>query len=286
MRKTPSKMTAGQLVLRLVLSILLTFSLLGTVSSVISGILLSSPNMMTAQIKKQDAAEKAYNTLQNKFNLAYNSTAVPAEVYMDTITPELLENIMRGLLETSYAETEQTDWYAPLRKAVTAYFEQYAEENDIAKDDTYTQKLEETIDHAIDIVQDAVDVYHIRTMEDAGIWNKLMRLQMPIWFLAAACAVLSVLLVFFLRKNFCYWVGISAFACGILMTVPSAAILGTGIISHFTLKEPAVYAVYTGMMTQLVQIMLMLGIIFTAAGLVMWIGSLIPNKTKAAGSDA
>ena len=80
----------GKLVLRLILSILLVFSLLGTVGCAVGISVLHSPSQLIAQMHKQNAGQKIYDSLQTRFTTDYNTTAVPANVYMDAISVDWL----------------------------------------------------------------------------------------------------------------------------------------------------------------------------------------------------
>lgn len=276
----------GHLISRLVLSILLVFFLLGTVGSAFGVYLTASPSLLISQLEKQDAPQKAHDTLQTKFETAYNTTAVPAEVYMDVVTVDWMEDAMASWVKQHYelmhgAKLDPAIDYTALEASVTAYFEQFAEENNCEKDDTYTKKLEETIQNAENIVQNAVDVYHLQTMRKAGVWGKLQKFGAPLWIALFGCIALSVLCIVLLRRSrTCYWIGTSLFADGVLLTVPAAWVLGTSVIARFSLKEPAVYAVFTGTLTALTQMVLTVGIVMLAMGLALWIGSVLRNRSR------
>ena len=63
----------------------------------------------------------------------------------------------------------------------------------------------------------------------------------------------------------------------------TAAILGSGVISRFSLKDAAVYSVFTGTMKALVLGMLIFGGISLAAGLVLLIGSIARERSQVDG---
>lgn len=277
---------AGSLLLRLVMSILLVFTLLGTVGGVLGRYVTASSSLLVSQLEKQNAAQKAHDSLQSKFDMEYNTTAVPAEVYMDVVTVAWMEDAMELWVTGNYsaangAKTLTALDFTALEESITAYFEQYAEENNYEKDDTYTEKLSETIANAKTTVQDAVDVYHIQTMRDAGIWGKVFDHRHLLTLLAVVCGVLSLVLaglLAFLKNRPCYWIGTSLFADGVLLTIPTAWVLGSSVIARFALKEPAVYAVFTGTMTALVQTVLIVGIVLLAAGTVLLTGSIFRDR--------
>ena len=101
----------GKLVLRLILSILLVFSLLGTVGCAVGISVLHSPSQLIAQMHKQNAGQKIYDSLQTRFTTDYNTTAVPANVYMDAISVDWLEQCMEQKLTALYgADSDLLDF--------------------------------------------------------------------------------------------------------------------------------------------------------------------------------
>lgn len=275
--KKKDGMFAG-ILLRLVCCILLVFTLLGTLSAGAGSLLLGTgDHFLVKQLVRSDVPEKVHDSLQGKFDAAYHTTAVPAEVYMDVLTVEWLSDAMTQMVQAEFAGDSGTEIdYTPLADSVTAYFAAYAEENQVAQDTVYTEKLAEVIESAEKTVGDTLDVYHIQTMKKAGIWQKAFRLEKPLLAVCVICGILSVLLVIFLRSW--YWIGVSLFADGLLLTGTAGGILGSGIIRRFTLKEPGVYAAFTGVMGQLTTNALWTGLILLGIGTILWLGSTLKGK--------
>ena len=140
-KATTSGMGKGGLLLRLILSILLVFSLLGTVGSAVGVSVLCGPSQLISQMHRHDAGQKVYDSLNTKFQNDYNTTAVPAEVYMDTISVDWLEQCMENKVTALYGKGSGDIDFSALESSITDYFEKYAEENNCAKDDTYNEKL-------------------------------------------------------------------------------------------------------------------------------------------------
>ena len=151
--------------------------------------------------------------------------------------------------------------------SITDYFEKYAEENHYVKDDTYNEKLQETIDNGEKIISDATDLLRKDTLQKAGYLSKLEKLRTLTFAGAGVCGVLTVLLLVLLRNS--YWIGTGCFGAGALLTVGAGVVFGTGVIHRFVLKEAAVYAVVTGTMTALTTAVLVAGIVLLAIGVVL-----------------
>ena len=257
----------GKLILRLILSILLVFSLLGTVGCAVGISVLHSPSQLISQMHKQNAGQKVYDSLQTRFTTDYNTTAVPANVYMDAISVDWLEQCMEQKLTALYGADSDLLDFSALESSITDYFEQYAEENHYVKDDTYNEKLQETIDNGEKIISDATDLLRKDTLQKAGYLSKLEKLRTLTFAGAGVCGVLTVLLLVLLRNG--YWIGTGCFGAGALLTVGAGVVFGTGVIHRFVLKEAAVYAVVTGTMTALTTAVLVAGIVLLAIGVVL-----------------
>ena len=189
----------GKLILRLILSILLVFSLLGTVGCAVGISVLHSPSQLISQMHKQNAGQKVYDSLQTRFTTDYNTTAVPANVYMDAISVDWLEQCMEQKLTALYGADSDLLDFSALESSITDYFEQYAEENHYVKDDTYNEKLQETIDNGEKIISDATDLLRKDTLQKAGYLSKLEKLRTLTFAGAGVCGVLTVLLLVLLR---------------------------------------------------------------------------------------
>ena len=111
-------------------------------------------------------------------------------------------------------------------------------------------------------------------------------LSKPLWLLFGGGVVLTLVLaaVLLVLRNYpLYWIGSGLFTDGVLLTLPAAVILGSGVISRFSLKDAAVYSVFTGTMKALVLGMLIFGGILLAAGLVLLIGSIARERSQVNG---
>lgn len=274
----------GGLLLRLLCSFVLAFSLIGICGGSIGTAVTGSPSLLTAQISKQDAARKVCDALKSQFETEYNATAVPADVYLDALSANWLEDAMKQQVTDSYQNpaNKTVPDFSALEQSITDYFERYAAENHCEKDSTYDTKLAQTIQNAEHTIQDALDVYQLDTLKNAGLWQKLIgRTHKPLMLLTVGCGILAVLAIgalLLLRSTPCYWIGTGTFAGGVLLAAPMLWVMGSNYISRFSLKEPAVYAVFTGTMTQLAHLVLLIGLLLTAAGLVLLTGSILRSR--------
>ena len=269
--------SVGKTLVQLLLSLMLIFSILAAVAGGVGVFLTASPSLLLSQLERQQAPAKTRSALESYYQTEYNATAVPPEVYLDVLSENWLRDAMELKITAAYDQlhgknTAAQPDYSALEQSITDYFETYAAENGYEKDDSYTQKLENTIQDAEKKVDSVIDVYHLGTLEKAGIWHKVQVLTL---------VLAAVLLV--LRNHPLYWIGSGLFTDGVLFTLPAAVILGSGVISRFSLKDAAVYSVFTGTMKALVLGMLIFGGILLAAGLVLLIGSIARERSQVNG---
>lgn len=283
--------SVGKTLVQLLLSLVLIFSILAAVAGGIGVFLTASPSLLLSQLERQQAPAKTRSALESYYQTEYNATAVPPEVYLDVLSENWLRDAMELKITAAYDKlhgknTAAQPDYSALEQSITDYFETYAAENGYEKDDSYTQKLENTIQDAEKKVDSVIDVYHLGTLEKAGIWHKVQVLSKPLWLLFGGGVVLTLVLaavLLVLRNHPLYWIGSGLFTDGVLLTLPAAAILGSGVISRFSLKDAAVYSVFTGTMKALVLGVLIFGGISLAAGLVLLIGSIARERSQVDG---
>ena len=67
--------------------------------------------------------------------------------------------------------------FSALESSITDYMEKYAEENHFSEDDTYNEKLRETIDNGEKIISDATDLLRTETLQKSGYLSKLHKLR-------------------------------------------------------------------------------------------------------------
>lgn len=122
-----------RLLLRVLLTILLTFTVLGTMISGYAGYLLSSPQVCITQIEKQNVAEKVHDSIESYFTSQYQTTAIPPETYLDVMTEDWIADQLANRVRSEYARLNNADLLyhldmTDLEAALTQFFSDYAAE--------------------------------------------------------------------------------------------------------------------------------------------------------------
>lgn len=275
---------------RVLLTILLTFTVLGTLISGYAGYLLSSPQVCITQIEKQNVAEKVHDSVESYFTSQYQTTAIPPETYLDVITEDWIADQLANRVRSEYARLNNADLLyhldmTDLEAALTQFFSDYAAEIGYPKDMVYEEKLQETIEKARTELTSQLDVYHFTTMQNANLFNQLIGKQSYLWLLCGGCGILSLLLLVILvlleRKGEwgkLYFPGCALLMNGIFLTVPTAWVLATSYFSGLAIKVPAVYAALTGVLYHCTRVGLIAGIVLLVLGLAAVLGSTIAKR--------
>ncbi len=262
------------------LSIILVFVLTGLFIVSFADKRIRTSDFMMGQLSATNTYENAYNSLMKKFSERSGETAIPVSVYERSFSRDWMKtHIDRQISGNFFDSGEKAGFdYSQAEKSITEYFEEYARENHVIKDETYEKRLNEAISDAEKTAFSAADVYHIETLKKSGIWddigkarNILPKLKLGLLISAAVLIVLLIIL-----GGGIYWTGTSLFAAGCIITVPAAYIFISDVIMKFSLKDMTAYTLATETMKAMNGDVLMrsigitlLGVFMTAVGIII-----------------
>lgn len=207
---------------------------------------------------KTAGSGKIHDSVESYFTAQYQTTAIPAETYLNVVTEDWIAERLEEQITSEYqilngAKLSYQLDMSDLEAALTQFFSDYAEEINYTKDSTYEQKLQETIDNAEAELTSQLDVYHFSTMRNANILSRLTGKQLYLWIACGVCGVVSLLLMGILmglERNgewgMLYFPGCALFINGVFLILPTAWVLATSYFSGLAIKVPAVYAAVTG----------------------------------------
>ncbi|MBR0485795.1 MAG: hypothetical protein IJJ69_13640 [Oscillospiraceae bacterium] len=245
---------------KIILTFLLIFLLAGTeLTLLVQNKALTYKTFETITVQ-QALDEKAYSTLESYFKSRANSTGIPAEVYLNAVTQEdMKQGILSGVSEAVRQMHSPADGYAitmdftELETSVTEFFTQYADTNNIQKDETFRQKVQANLEEAEAKILAVADTFRFGTIYEHG-WFAKLRLFLNLFqklmiILCIATAVILLCLIFCCRSRFSelfYWLGLTALISGLLICVPCLYVLLTDYFSAFVVKDLQIYSAVTG----------------------------------------
>lgn len=291
-------------ILNLILSILLVFSLLGTVSmSFVKNHLLNETTYIE-NYERNNISQKAYDEINTYFTNSTDYSRIPADVYMSAISEEDIKSIINlkiqwlfdyisvGNTKTAVVKADYKYDYSALEKSITDYFDKFASENNVAVDDSYNAQLQNTIDTAVSEIENYTDIYLIDLIEKTGILSKVRKyydLVDVLMYICIAVTVLCIVLISVLSRkriaNILYWLSLSGICMSIITLIPTLWIKLSGVTNKLIIRNKCVYAAYTGLLSDsinslLTTVMIILGI-SAAILIIAIIISKFTNKKKA-----
>lgn len=283
-------------ILNLILSILMVFSLLGTVGlSFVKNHLLNETTY-TQNSEKNNIPQMAYDEINTYFTNSTDYSRIPADVYMSAISEEDVKSIINLKIqwlfdyitaENSKTSVERIDYsyYSALEKSITDYFEEFAKENNVEVDEAYNTQLQNTIDTAISEIDNYTDIYLIDLIEKTGAIEKVRKYYDLVNILMYVCIAVTVLcaaiIVILTRKriaNTLYWLSISGICMSIIMLIPTLWLKISGVTNKLIIRNKCVYSAYTGFLSNSIGSLLTTVIITFAISAAILIIAIVISK--------
>ena len=256
--------------LRILICILTVFAIIGTFGIIMAD-KVYTPEYLIAQTANTNTYDNAYNSLMKRFTDNYSISNIPIDVYEKSFTQEWMKKAVDEKINSTFEKRNEVIDCSASEENITEYFETYAHEEHVIKDETYESKLAESIDYAQKTALNEADVYSLDVMKRAGILNKLSSYAELIRKYKYACfAGLAILLVIMILLKRCtYWIGTALFSSGMLLLIPSVIIKAENMIQKFSLKDFTTYTLVTETLNSLNDIVLVTGCILLGSGILL-----------------
>lgn len=247
-----------------IISILLIFSLIGSVGCITVGNFATKENL-TELAEINDLNSVAYKELNKYFTEKYAETGIPADVYMSSLSEDYLGQVIEDkinygftVLETGDAVYSGIPANADLDKNITSFFENYASEtgyNISDENDPYYAKLAAVKKNASVVIEEYCDVFKFNALVKHGVIQKVKPLYTKLPIITIICLGVSAFLILLLLvcnfkrvRDSVYWIASAAVSAGILGCIPCVYMLNTDYFSAFTIKQAQIYTAYTSAM--------------------------------------
>ncbi len=271
-------------------NVLLTFFLIFLIiacegSALVSRIALN-PTTLQYITQRQQLDEKGYEKLTSYFKTRSNSTGIPEYVYLDAFSREDMHNAVWSNAEEALNYLngltgiyEPTCDFTALEASVRAFFEVYASENHVEKDDAYEEKIQSVLREAEAKILSEADPYQFIKLQKSGVLAKLRKVFSylnTIILVVIICTAVVLILLFLCNlqqlEHLCYWFGLAFFISGGLTAAPCLYITQTDFFSKFAIKDPQVFSAVVGYLQLLTSRWLTIAIVTAIVGLIGLIG--------------
>ncbi|MBO7474248.1 MAG: hypothetical protein J6U00_09685 [Ruminococcus sp.] len=265
-----------------IISVFLVFLIIAS-----SAILLVDINVSASKIKKlaeKNALEsKIYTEIEKYYTDKYNTTGIPAEVYMEAINDQYIKTFVEAYIDSAFEALNSNGLMnevhpinTKLEENIDSFFNEFADKNNYQKDEKFDLKLKNTKDSAYITIGSFCDVYKFSTMSSKGVLSKLARIYSNRTYATAlllgSTLFMLILLVLINRKKkitAVYWIGISALISGIIGMIPSIYLIASRYYDSFSIKQPAVFTAFTSAMYKYTEAFMAIQIALLVFGLAM-----------------
>ncbi len=266
----------------LITSILLILLMICSMGIVIADINITSKRTI-ALSEKKDISEKTAVQLERRFREISGSSGIPAEVYTKNLDKEYIQSVINVYINAGYSSLksgEKMDADIPeneeLDRAIDEFFNTLADETGYEKNEIFYKKLGDTKEKTYQIIGETCDIYKFSALEKHGVLgsvSKIYRIKPLLVFAFVGGTLMLILLLIFInrrdKKTFLYWTGICAAIAGAIGMMPSIYLISTRYFNAFSIKQPQIFAAYTGAMFKLTEAFMAASIAVCAAGITL-----------------
>ncbi|MDE6035789.1 MAG: hypothetical protein K2G36_07770 [Ruminococcus sp.] len=265
----------------LFLSIFLVFLI---IASAVAGVLRMNitEQKSKAMFGKNNVYSLITGELQKYFSAQYNTTGIPADVYMEALDESYIINVtdayvnsMFDTLKTGKSKKFTIPENETLENNIRNFFSDYADNNNYEKNDVYEKKVSATIENAYRVTENYCDVYKYATLQEHGVLSKISAIFSRIGKISLICTGITVFLIILLIvanmksiRDALYWTGISGIIAGILGTLPTAWLISADYFDSFAIKQPQIFKAFTGTMYAVTESVMTVNIAVMISGIV------------------
>lgn len=286
---------AGSYVFSFIAAVLLVF-MLAAFSACLTARNLASEESLISIAAENDTVRLTKKEIDKYFSIKESSSGIPAEVYTSALTEEYIEKmiklrIIQGFNKISDIHSIEDDvlYYSnsELEDNIDQFYSDYADSINYEKDENYDKKVANAKKNAYSNVWSSCDVFKFSALSEHGVIGKIKPIysSLPL-FIGISCggAALLIVLLFLVnmkeKKSAIYWTGTAALVSGLLCAVPCIYLKASDYFSTFTIKQPQIYAAYTGLMNTAAGNFLTVSLITAAVGAVLIVIYSIVNVVK------
>lgn len=278
----------------LLITVFLVFGIIGSSLMIIADMNITEDKAKSL-CKDKNVVSDISSRLDRYYRIKYNSTGIPADVYMDAITCDYIGSVVEEYIHAGFDSLDSGNKFSPetiinpeLEKNIDDFFNNYADETGYwdGLEKAEEEKLREQFKSNLDTTKQAAyknigsncDVFKLSSINEHGLLRK-MNLGYSLRFKLTLAAVLYMLLMIVLllivnkkdKKNVFYWLGIASVIAGIMGIAPSVYLIRERWFDAFSIKQTDIFKVVTGALYSLTETFLAVSIAIVVVGIILLI---------------
>lgn len=277
----------------LVLSLLTAFvSIVFETTAFISQTLFK-PQIYSDTMGKNSISQTIYDELDEYFKQYSAPTGIPAEVFTKSLDKKKLSNAAYALLTDSLNYLTDPDAPKPsvtydftqLEADITAYIEDYSEQNEIEKDEEYYSLIDRTISTAEEQIENKLDIMMLHTLSQTSFASTLHKYADLVTVVMTASAILLAVLISLMifidrrhPRDFPYWAGSIMFCSSAVILIPAVYLKRSGFFDGFFMRSEHIYRTVTGLFNEILDRVIFSQTVILAVGVFLVILTLVIYK--------
>lgn len=245
-------------------------------------------------VRKEKIGALVTESIEEYFDNSSASSGIPAEIYMNAIDVDGMENAICWKITQTFCEIREEcqskyNGYdiAVLEQNITDYFEKFAEENNVEINESYNEQLKRTIETAEAEIESYSDIFMTEFMRNSNVISKaakVYKLIRPAFIGTAAVFILCiVLLAVFNRKNISglfYWLFVSGLCASVIVAVPCMILKYTDYFSGLVISTKYIYVSVTETLNAMLDLMISVQSCIFAAAVVLLVVYVLTGREK------
>ncbi len=286
-------------ILSVLLTLIVILSLLGRSGALLLRVRALNPATFTQIVNEKALPARVQDELRSFFKEQENASGIPASVYDNAIAEDQLRPIILDTVSNAFSYLNgKTDTlgitpdFMVLNADMTAFFEQYAADNNYEKDALYDETLAKAVKAGSENIQSACDVFRISLLAQAGLLKKVRRVMPYLSYaiIGALCMlVLAVILLVIVnrkeKREVCYWVGTAVLVSSLLMLVPAVYLQATNWFDRFAVKSDQVFAAVTGYLYKMTGTVITAGVIGLVLAVCLYLLRAVMRRKEVSPTD-
>lgn len=278
-------------------TVLLFFGMAGAQAAVIIKYSVLEPGVYHSILEENDVYDKTHSEIRKHFEREENATGIPADVYMEAVTKELVKELVNENISVAFSyingKTEKPEFAASsdkldvLKNSIDSFFEEYAASINYEKDDVYYEKTSSVYKNASSYILDTVDVYQFRTIDKAGYLSPARTVagyadKLVICALGFVALMIVIIVVANIGRiaNTFYWLGIASGSVSTVVLAVCIYLKTSGFYNRFAIKASHIFASITGACNRFTDILILVNAVLFVSGIIFMILFAFTAKEK------
>lgn len=247
-------------IVSVILTLLLIFTGIAAMAASVAQFYALDTDTALSVVQTQKLSARVQTALETEFRQRESTTGIPAALYTEAISAEVLEPVIRDTVTNGFAylrgETASLGVkpdFTALEDTLRQFFADYAAAHDLEQDEAFEQAVRATIGESEETILANCDVFRFGTLNEAGVFRQAKRVIPWVGAAAIALIALSVLLAVILfvadrheAEHGFYWCGTALLISSLLVLIPSAWLHLTRWFDRFAVKTDQTFAAVTG----------------------------------------